>query len=183
MYTKSMGNILIFIVFFIIVSITPSYGYDPLDPFGNITITWDFLSDNEDTIDVKVSIHNFQLFRHVEEPGWKLGWTWRGHEVILAMFGAEAMEQGNCTLFRGQDKPHCCKKEPVIIDLMPGAPYNMQSANCCSNFSMPENFTLGLPGYSCAKPFEVPPTKFTKNGHRWLQVLAVIAKDNQEQIA
>ncbi|KAK2446949.1 protein COBRA [Trifolium repens] len=152
---------------------------------------------------VKVSINNFQLFRHVEEPGWKLGWAWRGQEVILAMLGAEAMEQGNCTKFRGQDKPHCCKKEPVIIDLMPGAPYNMQSANCCkggvltsltqdvtkhiasfqmnymksstsisgTNFSMPENFTLGVPGYSCGKPFEVPPTKFTKNGHRWLQVL------------
>jgi hypothetical protein len=80
---------------------------------------------------VKVSIYNFQLFRHMEEPGWKLGWAWRGHEVIMAMLGAEAMEQGNCTKFRGQDKPHCCKKEPVIIDLMPGAPYNMQSANCC----------------------------------------------------
>ncbi|XP_012568188.1 COBRA-like protein 6 [Cicer arietinum] len=199
---RSMGNILIFIFFSIIVS---SYGYDPLDPFGNITVTWDFLSDNGETVDVRVSIYNFQLFRHVEEPGWKLSWDWRGNEVIWAMLGAEAIEQGNCTRFRGQQKPHCCKKHPVIIDLMPGTPYNMQSANCCkggvltsltqnqakhgasfqmnymkssfsvsgssSNFSMPENFTLGIPGYSCGTPFEVPPTKFTKDGYRWQQVL------------
>ncbi|KAJ1419993.1 COBRA, plant [Sesbania bispinosa] len=200
---RSMANILIFIFFSIIVSISPSYGYDPLDPLGNITIKWDFLADNGDTVDcsnctvlahfhsvlvcfqsieatsprhilVKVSIYNLQLFRHVEEPGWKLGWAWRGNE------------------------------EPVIIDLMPGTPYNLQTANCCkggvltsitqdltkygatfqmnyaksshyipgaSNFSMPENFTLGIPGYSCGTPFQVPPTKFTKDGHRWQQVL------------
>nr|KYP63194.1 COBRA-like protein 3 [Cajanus cajan] len=174
-------------------------GYDSLDPFGNITVTWDFLSDNGDTFDVKVSIYNFQLFRHIEEPGWKLGWAWKGDEVIWAMLGAEATEEGNCTRFRGQQKPHCCQKKPVIIDLMPGTPYNMQSANCCkggvltsmtqdvskhgatfqmnyikastSNSSMPENFTLGVSGYSCGTPFQVSPTKFTKDGHRWQQVL------------
>ena len=135
----------------------------------------------------------------MEEPGWKLGWAWKGDEVIWAMLGAEAKEQGNCTRFRGQQKPHCCKKEPVIIDLMPGTPYNMQTANCCkggvltslkqdhtkrgatfqmnyakpslSASAMPENFTLGIPGYSCGTPFQVPPTKFTKDGHRWQQVL------------
>lgn len=149
-------------------------------------------------------MYNFQLFRQVEEPGWKLGWAWKGDEVIWAMLGAEAKEQGNCTRFKGQQKPHCCEKEPVIIDLMPGTPYNMQTANCCkggvltsakqdhtkrgatfqmnyikgsvsdsgaSSFSMPENFTLGIPGYSCGTPFQVPPTKFTKDGHRWQQVL------------
>lgn len=153
---------------------------------------------------MRVSIINFQLFRHVEAPGWRLGWVWRGDEVIWTMVGAEATEQGNCTRFRGQQKPHCCEKEPTIIDLMPGAPYNMQTANCCKggiltsfsqdvtkmgssfqmnymrasipvqgggNFSMPEQFTLGLPGYTCGTPFEVSPTKFTKDGHRWQQVL------------
>ncbi|XP_027338064.1 COBRA-like protein 6 [Abrus precatorius] len=198
-----MGNFLILIFFSVIVSMSrPSYAYDSLDPFGNITITWDFLSDNGDSIDVTVSIYNFQLFRHVEEPGWKLGWAWKGDEVIWAILGAEATEQGNCSRFRGQQKPHCCEKEPVIVDLMAGAPYNMQSANCCKGgvltsitqdvtkhgatfqmnymkasvgdtgaFSMPENFTLGIPGYSCGTPFQVPPTKFTKDGHRWQQVL------------
>lgn len=155
-------------------------------------------------------MYNFQLFRHVEQPGWRLGWAWRGDEVIWAMLGAEATEQGNCTRFRGQQKPHCCEKEPVIIDLMPGTPYNLQSANCCKggiltsmtqdvtkygatfqmnyrkasimgnssipllpdgNFSMPENFTLGIPGYSCGAPFQVPPTKVSTDGHRWTQVL------------
>ncbi|XP_057428485.1 COBRA-like protein 1 isoform X2 [Lotus japonicus] len=162
-----MHNILIFIFFSIIIvsNIAPSHGYDTLDPSGNITVTWDFLSDNGDTFDVKVSIYNFQLFRHVEEPGWKLGWSWRGDEVIWSMTGAEATEQGNCTRFR-QKQPHCCEKEPAIIDLMPGAPYNMQSANCCK-----EKFTLGIPGYSCAMPVQVPPTRFTNDGRRWQQVL------------
>ncbi|BAT86742.1 hypothetical protein VIGAN_05004900 [Vigna angularis var. angularis] len=188
----------IFIFFSLIAS---NYAFDSLDPFGNITITWDYFSDNGDTVDVRVSIYNFQLFRHVEEPGWRLGWAWKGDEVIWSMLGAEAKEQGNCTRFRGQQKPHCCKKEPVIIDLMPGTPYNMQTANCCKagiltslkqdhtklgatfqmnyvkpsdsgpGFTMPENFTLGIPGYSCGTPFQVPPTMFTKDGHRWQQVL------------
>ena len=161
---------------------------------------------------VRVSIYNFQLFRHVEPPGWRLGWAWKGDEVIWAMWGAEATEQGNCSRFRGQEKPHCCEKRPVIIDLMPGAPYNHRYANCCKggvltsmtqdmtkyaasfqmnynkatiylpdgnvstpvadgNFNMPENFTLGIPGYTCGAPFQVPPTKFTTDGHRWQQVL------------
>ncbi|ESW20536.1 hypothetical protein PHAVU_006G217400 [Phaseolus vulgaris] len=195
-----MATIFIFIFFFFLV---PSYGFDSLDPLGNITITWDYFSDNGNSVDVRVSLNNLQLFRHVEEPGWNLGWAWKGDEVIWAMLGAEAKEQGNCTRFRGQQKPHCCQKEPVIIDLMPGTPYNMQTANCCKggvltslkqdhskggatfqmnyikasvsdsggSFSMPENFTLGVPGYSCGTPFQVPPTKFTKDGHRWQQVL------------
>ncbi|GKE92131.1 COBRA-like protein, partial [Tanacetum coccineum] len=27
--------------------------------------------------------------------------------------------------------PHCCKKTPSIVDLLPGRPYNQQIANCC----------------------------------------------------
>ncbi|KAK7412028.1 hypothetical protein VNO78_03474 [Psophocarpus tetragonolobus] len=143
----------------------------------------------------------------MEEPGWRLGWVWKGDEVIWAMLGVEAMEQGNCTRFKGQQKPYCCEKEPIIIDLMPRALYNMQSANCCtgglltsitqyqhhtnsklsyfssfqmtyikpslphSGDAMPHNFTLGILGYSCGTPFQVPPTKFTNDGHRWQQVL------------
>ncbi|KAG6433817.1 hypothetical protein SASPL_105434 [Salvia splendens] len=74
---------------------------------------------------------NYQLFRQIEEPGWKLSWRWGGSEVIWNMFGAEATEQGNCSFFRGKVAPHCCEKEPVIIDLLPAAPYSMQVANCC----------------------------------------------------
>lgn len=47
------------------------------------------------------------------------------------MQGAEATEQGNCSAFKGKVLPHCCDKEPVILDLLPGANYNKQAANCC----------------------------------------------------
>ncbi|KAF7842755.1 COBRA-like protein 6 [Senna tora] len=163
---------------------------------------------------VKVSIHNFQLYRHVENPGWKLSWVWKGDEVIWKMWGAEAIEQGNCSRFKAQERPHCCEKEPTIIDLTPGTPYQLQVTNCCkggvltsmtqdptkssaifqmnfnkaSNFSiptddsssenvttnnnsMPEKFSLGIPGYSCSDPFQVPPSKVTTDGRRWTQVL------------
>lgn len=113
------------------------------------------------------------------------------------MWGAEAAEQGNCTKLRGNEQlPHCCERRPRIVDLMPGAPYNMQVSNCCkggvlgslvqdptkfvSSFrmivgatsenavdvQMPENFTLGLPGYTCGEPFEVFPTRFSQDGGR-----------------
>ncbi|KAF3651244.1 hypothetical protein FXO38_16712 [Capsicum annuum] len=45
------------------------------------------------------------------------------------MRGAETTEQGDCFDVRGT--PKCCEKEPVIIDLLPGVSYNMQTANCC----------------------------------------------------
>lgn len=140
---------------------------------------------------------NYQLFRHIEQPGWKLSWTWPGKEVIWDMQGAEATEQGNCSAFRGKQLPHCCEKQPVIIDLLPGAPYNKQSSNCCrggvltsitqdpskyiSTFQMhissadpdgskpgiPANFSLGVPGYTCAEAVQVPPTKiYEDNGRR-----------------
>lgn len=158
-----------------------------------------------------VSIHNFQLYRHVELPGWRLGWEWQNDEVIWQMWGAEATEQGNCSRFIGQEKPHSCEKKPTIIDLMPGVPYKMQVANCCKggilssmtqdptkyvayfqmNFnkastyndslpinstdgiqsSIPRNFELGVPGYSCGEALQIPPTKITTNGRRWTQVL------------
>ncbi|KAK3028238.1 hypothetical protein RJ639_037572, partial [Escallonia herrerae] len=82
-------------------------------------------------LQVKLWVFNYQLYRHVDYPGWKLSWTWPGDEVIWNMWGAEAVEQGNCSAIKGQQLPHCCEKEPVIIDLLPGAPYNKQVANCC----------------------------------------------------
>lgn len=148
-----------------------------------------------------VSIRNLQLVRHVEEPGWRVGWEWQGDEVIWNIWGAEATEQGDCSKFKGSQLPHCCEKKPTIVDLMPGAPYNMQVSNCCkggvltsitqdpaknlaafrlivgsftnnsTDINMPRNFTLGLPGYSCSDPFQVPPTKFSKDGRRFTQAL------------
>ncbi|GMH24371.1 hypothetical protein Nepgr_026214 [Nepenthes gracilis] len=54
-----------------------------------------------------------------------------GDEVINYIAGAEAKEQGVCNRTWGGQRPHCCLKNPVIIDLNPGAPYNKQVANCC----------------------------------------------------
>lgn len=151
---------------------------------------------------IRVSIFNYQLFRHVEQPGWKLSWDWHGKEVIWQMWGAETTEQGDCSAIKGDTLPHCCLKEPVILDLLPGAPYNKQVANCCkggvltsltqdpekyvSSFEMiiasasndgsgprmPENFTLGIPGYTCGVAVKVPPTKFHEDqGRRQTQAV------------
>ncbi|MCE3214706.1 hypothetical protein HAX54_053113 [Datura stramonium] len=119
------------------------------------------------------------------------------------MWGAEATEQGDCSAFKGGIPPHCCEKQPVIVDLLPGAPYNKQVFNCCkggvltsltqdpgkygASFEMsvgsvsnegsgprtPENFTLGIPGYTCGDPVQVPPSKFTVDqGRRKTQAVA-----------
>lgn len=118
------------------------------------------------------------------------------------MSGAEATEQGDCSAIKATQPPHCCEKEPVIVDLLPGAPYNKQVANCCkggvltsltqdpekygaafqmnigsasyngSEPRLPENFTLGIPGYSCGDPFKVPPSKFNVDqGRRKTQAI------------
>ncbi|XP_023533604.1 COBRA-like protein 6 [Cucurbita pepo subsp. pepo] len=204
LFLDQRSNFIAFLLIFfsLTCSFSPSYEYDSLDPYANVTITWDFLVENGDTFDVRVSLYNYQLFRHVELPGWKLGWSWKGDEVIWSMWGAEATQQGNCSKYIGKELPHCCEKKPVIVDLMPGAPYKLQVANCCkggvlssmrqdpANYGaafqmnigksagkgvdskMPANFTLGLPGYTCSDPFQVSPTKFSKDGgRRWTQVL------------
>ncbi|KZV30900.1 COBRA-like protein 6-like, partial [Dorcoceras hygrometricum] len=179
-------------------------GYDPLDPNGNVTIRWDVIQDSGDgTQFVRLSIVNYQLFRHVELPGWRLRWAWPGDEVIWRIRGAEATEQGNCSAFKVSEPPHCCEKEPTIIDLLPGAPYNNQEENCCkggvlssmtqdpakyiaafqmqigtsgTNGHLPQvaqNFSLGLPGYTCSDPVQVPPTKtYEDQGRRRKQAIA-----------
>lgn len=75
-------------------------------------------------------MYNFQKYRHIQAPGWQLGWTWAKKEVIWSMVGGQATEQGDCSKFKGTI-PHCCKKDPTIVDLLPGTPYNQQIANCC----------------------------------------------------
>ncbi|KAK1551834.1 hypothetical protein Q3G72_005538 [Acer saccharum] len=143
-------------------------------------------------IEVTVSIFNFQSYnRHVDEPGWRVSWAWSVDEVIIwSMVGAETTEQGNCSAFQARvPLPHCCEKRPVIVDLLPAAPYNQQTKNCCkggvltsmsqdpsksastfqmnvdgvvnyTGFAMPVNFSLGVPGYTCGDPFEVPPSRY-----------------------
>lgn len=46
------------------------------------------------------------------------------------MMGAQTTEQGDCSKFKA-NIPHCCKKDPIVVDLLPGTPYNQQIANCC----------------------------------------------------
>ncbi|CAK7357244.1 unnamed protein product [Dovyalis caffra] len=110
----------------------PFFGeaYDPLDPTGNITIKWDIISWTPDGYVAVVTIFNFQQFRHIQAPGWSLEWTWEKKEIIWSMMGGQTTEQGDCSKFKG-NVPHCCKKTPTVVDLLPGTPYNQQVANCC----------------------------------------------------
>lgn len=144
----------------------------------------------------RVTIQNYHQYRHVDKPGWKIGWTWADNEIILSMSGAFATEQGNCSDFKFQS-PHSCKKHPVIVDLGPYAsPQNMTDA-CCrggilssyainpansfSSFEVtvgnlgmnasghaPQNLTLWAPGpgYTCGLLKDVDPTVFLDIGGR-----------------
>lgn len=46
------------------------------------------------------------------------------------MAGGQTTEQGDCSKYKGMI-PHCCKKDPTVVDLLPEASYNQQVANCC----------------------------------------------------
>jgi hypothetical protein len=81
-------------------------------------------------VQASVTLFNWQQYRHIELPGWILSWTWASKEVIWTMLGAEAMTQGDCSQFHS-DTPHSCARNPSIVDLLPGVPYNQQVANCC----------------------------------------------------
>ncbi|KAL0422011.1 UNVERIFIED_CONTAM: COBRA-like protein 4 [Sesamum latifolium] len=146
----SMWAVLLFIIF------SQAESYDPLDPFGNITIKWDVVS-----------------------------WTPDGYV------------SKDCSKFKG-NVPHCCKRNPTVVDLLPGVPYNQQIANCCkagvvaswgqdpasavSSFQvsvglsgtsnktvkLPKNFTLlgPGPGYTCGPAKIVPSTVYFTPDHR-----------------
>ncbi|MCO5598246.1 hypothetical protein L7F22_052338 [Adiantum nelumboides] len=113
--------------------------YDPLDPNGNITITWDIMTWTDDGYMASVTIRNYQKYRFIERPGWRLGWHWRGEEIIWTMDGAEAEMQGDCSLVTPLKKPHNCERAPKVVDLFPGqtlALYDPNNpvgivANCC----------------------------------------------------
>ncbi|KAJ4914956.1 COBRA-like protein 6 [Raphanus sativus] len=196
---------LVFAVTIILVTISsPSHGYDPLDPFGKITIKWDLILSSPGHHTVQVRLENMQEYRHVDKPGWKLSWHWESKQVIWDMRGAETTEQGNCSAFASSGTlPHCCLTRPTIVDLLPGAPFNSQVSNCCrggvltamsqdhtnhvsvfhmtigsfpddsGEFTMPSNFDIGVPGYSCDNATTVAPTKYsTDKGRRKTQALA-----------
>ncbi|KGN64072.1 COBRA-like protein 4 [Cucumis sativus] len=106
--------------------------FDFLDPNGKIEIKWDVMYWTADGYVATVTITNSQTYRHITSPGWTLGWVWAKGEVIWSMQGAEATDQGDCSssTFTGTI-PHSCKRDPSVVDLLPGAPYNRQVAMCC----------------------------------------------------
>ncbi|XP_023897894.1 COBRA-like protein 4 [Quercus suber] len=113
-----------------VMMFSPTEAYDPLDPTGNITIKWDVMSWTPDGYVAAVTMNNFQMYRGIMNPGWTLGWSWAKKEVIWTMVGAQTTEQGDCSKFKG-GVPHCCKRTPTVVDLLPGVPYNQQFTNCC----------------------------------------------------
>lgn len=79
-----------------------------------------------------VRISNSQMYRQIMSPGWTLGWTWAKKEVIWSMVGAQAIDQGDCSNFKGNNIPHSCENSPAIVDLLSGGvPINQQFAGCC----------------------------------------------------
>ncbi|XP_047321039.1 protein COBRA-like [Impatiens glandulifera] len=130
----TINSLLIISFFFIFscTSFTSTEAYEPLNRDGNITIKWDAIKWTPDGYVAVVTISNFYKYRHIEAPGWLLGWTWRNKEVIWNMIGAQTTKQGNCSRFKGSNNiPHSCEKNPIVVDLLPETPYNQQIANCC----------------------------------------------------
>ncbi|KAF4404702.1 hypothetical protein G4B88_006088 [Cannabis sativa] len=91
-------------------------GYDWRDPLGNITIRWDIISPTPDGYVAVVNITNYQKYRKVDAPGWKLSWRWAHKEIIWTTIGARVADQGNCRRFK-KNVPTSCAKAPTILDL------------------------------------------------------------------
>ncbi|KAI9180185.1 hypothetical protein LWI28_002109 [Acer negundo] len=170
--------------------------YDPLDPDGNITVTIDILQRTNDGYTARVTIQNYYQYRHIDKPGWTIGWTWTKEEVIVSMSGAFATQQGNCSSLNFQDA-HCCKKDPEIADLPTDALPEKTTEGCCkgglisayainpaksfSSFEIsvanlganttyfaPQNLTIMVPGpgYTCESLQDTDPTVFPDIGGR-----------------
>ncbi|KAK8270170.1 hypothetical protein V6Z12_D11G177800 [Gossypium hirsutum] len=161
------------ILFLISCSSFPSTeAYDPLDPNGNITIKWDIMSWTSDGYVAVVTIYNFQQYRHIQAPGWKLGWTWAKKEVIWSMMGGETTEQGDCSRFKGgvlnswtQDPATAASSFQLSVG---------QSGTTNKTVRVPVNFTLKAPGpgYTCGPAKIVKPSRFvTPDGRRETQAM------------
>lgn len=79
----------------------------------------------------RVTLQNYYQYRHVNKPGWKLGWTWANNEVIWSMSGAIATDRGDCSSYSGSQMPHSCKKDPIIVDLARDVSQDKRSQHCC----------------------------------------------------
>ncbi|XP_057740772.1 COBRA-like protein 1 [Arachis stenosperma] len=172
----------------LVVLCTLSDCYDPLDPNGNISITFDIYQRTQDGYLARVTLENYYEYRHVDKPGWQLGWQWANDEVIWSIKGAVATDQGNCSSYTSQ-LPHSCKKDPLIVDLPADVSPESRSEHCCnggilsaraidpfSSFTLfelevrnlgqyplgqaPNNLTLLAPGpgYTCSPLLQTDPT-------------------------
>ncbi|CAN1296803.1 Protein COBRA [Linum perenne] len=162
------------LLFFLLSSstFTSTEAYDALDPNGNITIKWDIINWTPDGYVAVVTMYNFQQYRHIQAP------------VIWNMMGSQTTEQGDCSKYKG-NVPHCCKKTPTVVDLLPGTPYNQQIANCCKGGVLNawaqdtagavSSFQISVgpgPGYTCGPAKVVRPTRFwTADKRRVTQAL------------
>ncbi|KAG5056537.1 hypothetical protein JHK82_011543 [Glycine max] len=105
---------------------TSTEAHDALDPTGNITIKWDVISWTPDGYIYKSFLactgccYNVQFSTVSPYSG-----SWMDTRVDMGKKGRD------CSRFKG-NIPHCCKKDPTVVDLLPGTPYNQQIANCCS---------------------------------------------------
>ncbi|KFK27873.1 hypothetical protein AALP_AA8G440000 [Arabis alpina] len=152
---------------------------------GNITIKWDVMSWSPDGYVAMVLVTNHQKQCSIGPPGWKMSWTWTKKEMIWSMTGAQATEQGDCSMFK-KFIPESCAGKPTVVDLLPETPYNLQITNCCkggvltpggkSSFQLtvgnagtsnktariPVNFMFTAPKqqYICGPTKNVRPTRF-----------------------
>ncbi|CAN1796185.1 COBRA-like protein 4 [Linum perenne] len=117
-------------VLLVVVAFSQTDAYDPLDPHGRIHIKWDVMSWTPDGYVAAVTMTNVQMYRHIASPGWTMGWRWAKKEVIWSMLGAQAADQGDCSNFKGS-LPHCCRRDPSVVDLLPGVPKNQKFSDCC----------------------------------------------------
>lgn len=79
-----------------------------------------------------INITNYQKYRKVDAPGWKLSWTWPHKEVIWVTLGARVGDQGNCNRFKKSGfVPTTCAKSPAIFDLTADVPPSEKIDGCC----------------------------------------------------
>ena len=134
-----------------------------------------------------VNITNYQKYRKVDAPGWKLSWTWPHKEVIWTTFGGRVVDQGDCSRFKKSGSiPTSCSKTPTIFDLTADVPQNQKIDGCCKGgvllsrvqsyhdsttafqiavggtWRVPANFTFRTPRgqYSCSRARVVANTRF-----------------------
>ncbi|ONI18976.1 hypothetical protein PRUPE_3G250500 [Prunus persica] len=91
-------------------------------------------------------------YRHIQAPGWSIGWTWVKKEAIWPMLGSEATRRGeNCSSLKDAI-PHNLSWVPNgALDVGFFTITIAQSETTYKDVRVPKNFTLKAPGpgYTC----------------------------------